>query len=83
MDINDLNDDGFIESMQENEEGQMVIPSSNLNMEPTITKDVNYEAFHGTSNFVATQPKSTNPPGYDSFVYLFSEVTHLILFSKL
>ncbi|XP_068479532.1 uncharacterized protein [Phaseolus vulgaris] len=47
----------------ENEEGQMVIPSSNLNMEPLITKDVNYEAFHGTSNSVATQAKSTNPPG--------------------
>jgi len=55
MNINNLKDDGFIESVQENEEGQMAIPST-----------INDGDFQGTTNLVVTHPRNTNDTGYDS-----------------
>lgn len=61
--------------MQENEE-EMAIPSSNLNTEPPITKDVNDGDFQGTSNSVVTNSQNTNSTGCGS---LFSSY---FLYSK-
>ncbi|XP_022642071.1 uncharacterized protein LOC106773418 [Vigna radiata var. radiata] len=44
----------------EKEEEEMAIPSSNLNTEPPITKDVNDGDFQGTSNSVVTNSQNTN-----------------------
>ncbi|WVZ17769.1 hypothetical protein V8G54_010751 [Vigna mungo] len=41
------------------EEEEMAIPSSNLNTEPPITKDVNDGDFQGTSNSVVTNSQNT------------------------
>jgi len=69
--INDLKDDDFTESMQENEEGEMGIPSTNLNMEAATIKDVNDGDFRRTSKSVLTHSKNTNATGYDSLFFLF------------
>jgi len=39
--INDLKEDDFTESMQENEEGQIGIPCTNLNMEAAVSQKHN------------------------------------------
>jgi len=41
-------------------------------MEAATTKDVNYGDFKGASDSVVTHSGSTDVPGYDSFIYIFS-----------
>jgi len=69
--------------MQENEEGEMGIPCTNLKMEADTIKDVNDGDFPGTANTMLTHSQNTKDKGCDSFfffLFIFFTYHTIVLF---